>query len=263
MISRESIDELLLAKNYFSTEQWLGLAEKLVQLHGEDHIVDIHSMCSGAIDSNGLWLFNQCLKKRDSCSWREIAAAMVTIEVLADKLPDRAEVVWTGPENGSFPVRRFEQVLYDLIMGAKYRILIVTYAAYRADHLCGYLIAARDRGVQLTLVLESKEQSAGQLTFDAAKTFAPLLSQGLEVHYWPRENRECNESGTPGKLHVKCAVVDDCAIVGSGNLTEDAFSRNMEMGIKTNDPVIANSIYEHFMSLIATQNLRPSKTNAN
>ena len=43
-------------------------------------------------------------------------------------------------------------------------------------------------------------------------------------------------AGRPGKLHVKCAIVDDVALVGSANLTDDAFNRNMELACWSENP---------------------------
>ena len=60
----------------------------------------------------------------------------------------------------------------------------------------------------------------------------------------------------PGKLHVKCAVVDGTALVGSGNLTDDAFNRNMELGLAVNDGATADAIYDHFMALAERGELR-------
>lgn len=51
------------------------------------------------------------------------------------------------------------------------------------------------------------------------------------------------------KLHVKCAVIDDTAIIGSANLTDDAFNRNMEMGVIIKDPGSVANIREHFETL--------------
>ena len=52
------------------------------------------------------------------------------------------------------------------------------------------------------------------------------------------------------------ATVDDTALVGSGNLTDDAFNRNMELGLLIGSKTTANAIYNHFMSLIAQSELK-------
>ena len=55
--------------------------------------------------------------------------------------------------------------------------------------------------------------------------------------------------GQTRKLHVKCAVIDDTAVIGSANLTDDAFNRNMELGVILRDPVVVAGIHEHFETL--------------
>jgi phosphatidylserine/phosphatidylglycerophosphate/cardiolipin synthase-like enzyme len=141
------------------------------------------------------------------------------------------EIIWTGPANNRYPVRRVDQVLYDLIAAAKYRIMLVTFAAHRVRHLCAHLTQAVERGVDLNLIVESEGESEGQLTLDAITAFKGVPTTRTRLYYWPLARRERNGAGRPGKLHVKCAIVDDVALVGSANLTDDAFNRNMELGM--------------------------------
>jgi len=155
-------------------------------------------------------------------------------------------VTWTGPENGLFPIRRSDQVLYDLINRAEDRILLVTFAAVKIQHLVNHLEAALKRDVKVTLVLESKDESEGQLSFDAANAFSPCILSTADVLVWPLEKRARNTSGKPGKLHVKCAVVDNSAIISSANLTDDAFNRNMELGLVIEEGATPDLIYRHF-----------------
>ena len=141
------------------------------------------------------------------------------------------------------------QVLYDLLARAKHRIFLVTFAAHRVPLLCEHLGKAIDRGIQVTLLLESEQASAGQLSFDASKAFKDVCLDKVRMLYWPLEHRERNQADKPGKLHVKCALIDQTAIVGSANLTDDAFNRNMEMGVIIKDPVVVTAIHAHFQTL--------------
>jgi len=49
---------------------------------------------------------------------------------------------------------------------------------------------------------------------------------------------------------MKCAVVDDVALVGSANLTDDAFNRNMELGLLVRDGLTVSTLVAHFDELI-------------
>jgi phosphatidylserine/phosphatidylglycerophosphate/cardiolipin synthase-like enzyme len=115
--------------------------------------------------------------------------------------------------------------------------------------LCVRLSSAIERGVDVTLLLESEQASAGQLSFDAAKAFKDVCLDKVRLLHWPIENRDRNQAGKPGKLHVKCAVIDETAIIGSANLTDDAFNRNMELGVIIKDLASVASICEHFETL--------------
>lgn len=53
--------------------------------------------------------------------------------------------------------------------------------------------------------------------------FRAVPAAQTRIYYWPLAQRERNQSGRPGKQHAKCAIVDDVALVGSANLTDDAF----------------------------------------
>jgi phosphatidylserine/phosphatidylglycerophosphate/cardiolipin synthase-like enzyme len=64
----------------------------------------------------------------------------------------------------------------------------------------------------------------------ALNAFPEVICKHAQIYYWPLDKRELNASGKPGKLHAKVAVVDDQAVFSSANLTDDAFTRNLELG---------------------------------
>ena len=74
------------------------------------------------------------------------------------------------------------------------------------------------------------------------------LEKASTIGRWHNENE--TSAGWPGKLHAKCAIVDDVALIGSANLTDDAFNRNMELGILVKDASIVDAIARHFEELI-------------
>ena len=73
------------------------------------------------------------------------------------------------------------------------------------------------------------------------------------VYYWPQENRPHDENGKHGILHVKCAVADGKQILlSSANLTEYAFSINMELGMLVTGGKLPGQVEQHFRRLIET-----------
>ncbi|VWD49828.1 phospholipase [Burkholderia aenigmatica] len=174
-----------------------------------------------------------------------------------DRAARQIEMLWSGPPPADhLPARRIDQALYDLIANAQHEILLVTFAAVKVDRLAIALVDAKKRGVRIRLVLEFAEASEGQLRFDALKAFPPALVDASEVYFWPVENRDRNQAGKPGKLHAKLAVIDGVVLVSSANLTDDAFTRNLEVGAKLTDPNVAEWARCHFDGLIRDFTLR-------
>ena len=162
------------------------------------------------------------------------------------------ELLWSGPSpNDHIPARRIDQALYDLIAKAEHEILLVTFAAAKIERLTKELQKAIQRGVKVSLILEFAESSEGQLSFDALKAFPADLVASAHVYYWPVEKRERNQAGKPGKLHAKLAIIDDVALVTSANLTDDAFSRNLELGVMVRDEHMLKITKKHIGSLVS------------
>lgn len=164
----------------------------------------------------------------------------------------RIELLWSGPSPADqIPARRIDQALYDLIAEAKKEILLITFAAAKIERLTGALTKAAQNGVKIRLVLEFEQSSEGQLSYDALKAFPVALGDVCKIYYWPVEKRQRNQAGRPGKLHAKVAIVDDTALVSSANLTDDAFNRNLEVGIMVTSPDFLLSAKTYIGSLIA------------
>lgn len=161
------------------------------------------------------------------------------------------EMLWSGPTPAEhLAARRIDQTLYDLIDSAKREIWIVTFAAAKVSRLVSGLSKAAERGVKIRLILEFSETSEGQLSFDALKAFPEHLVKMSEVYFWPVEMRERNKAGRPGKLHAKFALIDNVVLVSSANLTDDAFNRNLEIGMKAQDSEIAQWAKDYFENMI-------------
>lgn len=187
-----------------------------------------------------------------SASWEALGFAIQTAyEIYQDAQASRKiEMLWSGPPPaGNLAARRIDQALYDLIDKAQKEILLVTFAAVKVARLAAELSRAARRGVKIRLVLEFAEASEGQLSFDALNAFPSDLVEASEVYYWPVEKRERNQAGKPGKLHAKLAVIDDVVLVSSANLTDDAFTRNLELGVMLTDSDVVRWARDHFDGL--------------
>jgi phosphatidylserine/phosphatidylglycerophosphate/cardiolipin synthase-like enzyme len=253
MITSELVQALLSARRRMTSLAWQQLASKIAIMPSTPTSTSIREATSGQQSQDAAWLLTEALRKNTATPWSAIAAAMMTVDHLAGDRTALTELIWTGPANNRFPVRRLDQVLYDLISKAGGRIVLVTFAAHRIRLLCEQLSAAVKRGVRLTLIVECEDESEGQLTRDAIEAFRNVPPAGISIYYWPLPKRERNQAGRPGKLHMKCAIIDDVALIGSANLTDDAFNRNMELGIIVRERSTVDSISEHFAELIKSK----------
>jgi phosphatidylserine/phosphatidylglycerophosphate/cardiolipin synthase-like enzyme len=77
------------------------------------------------------------------------------------------------------------------------------------------------------------------------------VARRAEVYYWPAEQRPRNEAEGQGVLHVKAAVADGrFLLLTSANLTEHAFTLNMEMGLLVSGGSLPAQAERHFEWLV-------------
>ena len=206
------------------------------------------------------YLATDVIKKASSLmSWESLSWALSTTfaSYWRGQAEQHIELLWSGPSPADqIPARRIDQALYDLIANAKQEILLVTFAAAKIERLTSALLKAHDRGVRICLILEFEQASEGQLSYDAIKAFPSELVKAADIYFWPVEKRERNQAGRPGKLHAKLAIVDDTALVSSANLTDDAFNRNLELGVLVRNPLFLCTTQEHIRSLISDGTFR-------
>lgn len=163
------------------------------------------------------------------------------------------ELVWTGPDVGVVPFRRTEQALLQVIDGAKERVLVVSYAVYNIPRICDALVRAAGRGVRITIVVETPDRLEGQNTYSTLQALGSQVAAKSSVYYWPLENRTKDTNGKAGILHVKCAVADGRTLfLTSANLTEYAFTVNMELGLLVTGGSLPEQIEQHFDRMIVT-----------
>jgi len=163
------------------------------------------------------------------------------------------EPVWTGPEVGVIPFRRTEQAILQVIDSATRRITVVSYAVYKIPRICEALVRAADRGCSINVVVETPDRLETQNTYDTLAALGPSVSSRCSVYLWPLEKRQKDTAGKPGILHVKCAVADGrWLFLSSANLTEYAFTLNMELGLLTTGGDLPGQIEQHFDRMIQT-----------
>lgn len=164
------------------------------------------------------------------------------------------ELTWTGPHSPHISLRRTDQALIQLINAAQERILIVSFAVYKARNILDALEKAADRGVEITIVLESGDASEGKIAYNTIRALGRSLREKSRIFIWPAAKRATTPDGKTGSLHAKIGLADGCHLyLSSANLTDYAMTVNMEMGLLVKNPEIAASVGGHFEDLIARQ----------
>ena len=201
-------------------------------------------------------LLNDWRQRGRDVTPRELAWALRAANATDEfhRLRQSLELVWSGPLSGTSTFRRTDQALLELIRAAKRSIIIVTFAAYKVPNIAGALVDAAKRGVKISLILESAEESDGAVTFNAVEAMGTELARAATVYAWPMEKRGMDAKGNRGALHVKCAVVDDeAALISSANLTEHAMNLNMELGLLIRGGELPRTLAQHLRLLIQSR----------
>lgn len=168
------------------------------------------------------------------------------------------ELVWTGPSTQAIPLRRTDQAVLQVINEAQHRLFLVSFAVYKIRKIVAALKLAVGRGVDLSILVESSDESAGKLTYDAINAFGEVLHQLATFYIWPYDKRERSEDAKSGIIHAKAAVADGKVLfISSANLTEYAMNLNMEMGVLIHGGDLPLQVEKQFDYLIDEEVIIP------
>ena len=168
------------------------------------------------------------------------------------------ELVWTGPNAEAHPFRRTEQAILKVLDSAQQRITLVSYAVYRIPNICDALVRAARRGVQINVIVETPDKLEGENEYKTLRALGDDVSGCSAVYYWPKDQRGRDDKNKLGILHVKCAVADGkWLFLSSANLTEYAFTINMELGLLVTSGKMPKQVQEHFDRLMTNGVLAP------
>jgi phosphatidylserine/phosphatidylglycerophosphate/cardiolipin synthase-like enzyme len=161
------------------------------------------------------------------------------------------ELVWTGPGTEAHPLRRTEQAVLQVLDSARQRITLVSYAVYRIPNVCEALVRAARRGVQINVIVETPDKLEGENEYSTLRALGDDVAACSAGYFWPKEKRGQDDKSKVGILHVKCAVADGrWLFLSSANLTEYAFTINMELGVLVTGGKLPGQVQEHFERLI-------------
>ena len=100
--------------------------------------------------------------------------------------------------------------------------------------------------MKLTVIVETPDKIEGEGEYSTIKALGLEVAACSSVYFWPKENRPRSESKKVGILHVKCAVADGAVVPLVCNLTQQAFTINMELGMLVCGGTMPRRVEEQF-----------------
>lgn len=172
-----------------------------------------------------------------------LAASHVFTKTAAEQT---TELVWTGPTTPFVSTRRTEQALLQVIDAAKSTLFITSFVAYDVSNIVKALNAANERGVLISMLLESSQDHGGSVTIDVLGKMKTLVPSA-RLYAWQGKV----EPFSDGRVHAKVAVADaNMCFITSANLTGFAMEKNMEAGVLITGGRIPRLLDDHLRSLV-------------
>lgn len=185
-----------------------------------------------------------------------VAAALRSAAATAAvaRAEQNVSLVWTGPTTEVTGLRATRSVLDTLVTNAIRSLVLVSFVSYDVAELTEGLADAIERGVEVTLILETPDDPGGPLIVDAGHPFEPIKTTA-KFYRWPSEAREAFFA-TTARLHAKCVIADrSAALITSANLTSAGINDNLELGVLVEAGPLPVTLSQHLESLIGNGSL--------
>ena len=180
-----------------------------------------------------------------------MAAAMRTAASTAEavRAEHKVSLVWTGPSTEAVRLRSTRSVLATLVANATESLVLVSFASYDVAELTAALTDAIERGVEVTLILETPDDPGGPLVIGPAHPFASIKDTA-SFYRWPLESRQAFFAAK-ARLHAKCVIADrSSALITSANLTSAGINDNIELGVLIEAGPLPTKLSQHLELLI-------------
>lgn len=194
--------------------------------------------------------------KATSVNSDELALMLLAASQAFDYLSRResTELVWTGPTTPFVSARRTEQVLLQVINAAKQNLFVTSFVAYDVSTIVKALNEASERGVSISMLLESSQGHGGSVSFDVIGRMQTLVPSA-KLYAW--RNRVA--PFVYGRVHAKVVVADsETCFITSANLTGYAMEQNLEAGVLITGGQLPRQLQEHLQALVDTKTVSPA-----
>jgi cardiolipin synthase len=178
--------------------------------------------------------------------WEIVALLSLDVD-RAPELDDAIDVARAGNTTAKFLVRDnlahrsdIERAYLAAIRTARHEILIANAYFFPGMQFRRALIAAAQRGVTVTLLLQAKVEFK-LLHYASRALYGQLIDAGVVIEEYSRSF-----------LHAKVAVIDDrWATVGSSNIDPYSLLMAREANVVVRDPVFADRLRVELLAMIA------------
>lgn len=168
------------------------------------------------------------------------------------KTEETVDLIWTGPSSELVATRKTEQALLQVVQTARSKLFLTSFVAYEVASVINALTNSMDRGVSLSMLLESDEGHGGGVSFDVIGKMTKLLP-GARIYFWSDKP----DAFAGGKVHAKVAVADErMCFISSANLTGHAMEKNMEAGVLIEGGALPAKLHRHLEALVTTKQLK-------
>jgi cardiolipin synthase C len=177
----------------------------------------------------------------------------------------RPSLVVSGPFDFSAPTRFTRSAALEVVATASKSLLIVSFATHGMAELVDELHSAADRGVSIDCVFERSRKGGGTLTGQRSSGEVVFGSLRDRAEFWQwsgdqRKRERDTSRDSRAALHAKIISADArTALVSSANLTNRAYTRNLEIGVILRDPELVKQLDEHFHRLMDNGTLKRMK----
>ena len=165
------------------------------------------------------------------------------------KAESETELVWTGPSTELIATRKTEQALLQVINAAHEKLFLTSFVAYDVASIIAALSSASDRGIALSMLLESSDRHGGDVSIDGIARMREAIPSA-RIYFW----KEKGDEFTGGKVHAKVAVCDEeLCFISSANLTGHAMEKNMEAGVLVRGGALPKTLHRHLEALVTVK----------
>ena len=243
------LDEISALAHKLSPDRIKAIALQIQRMEAIESVSQLTNLAGTSLVKEILNDLFVALKTTTVCS-SELAVMLLTASHVYNKTKSSEviELVWTGPKTSYVSTRQTEQVLLQVINAAREHLFITSFVAYDITSIVKAMNEASDRGVAITMLLESASKEGGNISFDVIGKMKSLIPSA-SVYAWTQKI----EPFLNGSVHAKVAVADkNSCFVTSANLTGFAMEKNMEAGVLITGGEIPRLLNEHLIALIET-----------